>query len=146
MSTPLPYPLMKHRRRLVWSFSNCCRHRCTICAEIGGQRIWEKTWSEQDSVLIALVKAASTPLTNYTPNFIHWEQSGFPVSMNKDTNHSGRLSRQQLRCGAEIRSICFSSDIRTSSKTKPVSFLIPKSCVLCTSVCIMSSDFLKGTF
>lgn len=38
--------------------------------------------------------AAKRPLPNHTPHYILWGQSRFPVSRNKDTNHSERLPRK----------------------------------------------------
>lgn len=84
-------------------------------------------------MFIPLVKAArSSGKTNFceiTQKILHTEDNpATQFTRNKDTNHSGSLLRKQLRCAAEIRIICFSSDIRTSGKAKLVSF--PKSCVL----------------
>lgn len=47
--------------------------------------------------------AAKRPLPLYTPHYILWGQSRFPVSRNKDINHSERLPRKLLRDTAEIR-------------------------------------------
>lgn len=100
--------------------------------------------------MIALVKVArssgETNLCQITHKTSHTE--GNPATQftrNKDTSHSGSLPRKQLRCAAEIRSICFSSDIRTSGKAKLV-FISQIPCALNVCVCKVLGFILSQVY